>query len=98
MPIYEITEKGAEQKRLVKADSSAQAIRHCAHDRFTARTISRVEEAADLFNAGVRLETAGTETADAPSGEQESDQTVEQKETVAETPGKPPRGAAPKAD
>lgn len=61
MPIYEISEKGNEVKRLVKADSAAQAIRHCAHDRFAARTVSRVEDAADLMASGVKLETAGAE-------------------------------------
>jgi hypothetical protein len=29
MPLYEITTEGEEAKRLVDADSSAQAIRHC---------------------------------------------------------------------
>lgn len=61
MPVYEITTKGEKAKRLVKADSSAAAIRHCANGLFSARTISRVAEAADLFTAGVAIETAGEE-------------------------------------
>lgn len=69
MPIYEITTKGEDAKRLVKADSAAQAIRHCAHDRFSARTISRVEEAADLIIAGVKVETTGTEPPASPEQE-----------------------------
>lgn len=61
MPIYEIETKGEDGKRLVKADSAARAIRHCAQDKFTARTISRAEDAAEIMNSGVKLETAGAE-------------------------------------
>lgn len=60
MPFYEITTAGEEAKRLIKATSSAAAIRHCSDpDRYTARTITSVEDAADLFEAGVKIEHAG---------------------------------------
>jgi hypothetical protein len=61
MPIYVIATKGEDEQRLVKAESAAQAIRHCARDKFTARTVSRAEEAAEIMTAGVKLETAGAE-------------------------------------
>ena len=59
MPIYKITTKGEEKPRLVKADSSAQAVRHCAEGLFTAEVVTKVEDAAPLFADGVKLETAG---------------------------------------
>lgn len=59
MPLYEIVTKGAEAKRLVEADSAAQAVRHCANDMFTARTVSKPTEIAHLMNSGVKLEKAG---------------------------------------
>lgn len=68
MPIYLIETKGEEKKRLVKADSAAGAIRHCAENLFTATTISSVEQAAEHFAAGVKLETAGEKAADPPKG------------------------------
>jgi hypothetical protein len=61
MPLYEITTKDQEAKRLVEADSSAQAVRHCATGLFTARTISKPTEIAQLMSKGVVLETAGAE-------------------------------------
>jgi hypothetical protein len=82
MPLYEITTKGEDAKRLVKAESAAQAVRHCAKEVFTARTISNVEEAADMFNAGVKIETAGVEAAteEKPKGKEHG------------TDGEPPEG------
>lgn len=59
MPLYEITTKGEEAKRLVEADSASQAIRHCSTAMFTARTIQKPSEAAALMKGGVELETAG---------------------------------------
>lgn len=61
MPLYEISTEGEDQKRLVKAESSAQAIRHCARGKFTARTVQKAEDAAELMGSGVKLETAGAE-------------------------------------
>ena len=72
MPIYKVTQQGADKPRLVKADSSAQAIRHCAKEVFAAQLCSKVEDAADLLAEGVKLETAGEEpTAVAPAQQQE---------------------------
>lgn len=65
MPIYMIDTKGEEAKRLVKAESAAQAIRHCAKDVFTAKTVAKVEDAAELLAAGVKLEVVGPATAEA---------------------------------
>lgn len=59
MPLYEITTDGEEAKRLVDAESSAQAIRHCAAGKFTARTIQKPTEIATLMSGGVKLEKAG---------------------------------------
>lgn len=70
MPIYKVAQKGVDQPRLVKAESQAQAVRHCAKDVFAAETVSKVEDAADLFAAGVKLETAGAEPAAEPEPQQ----------------------------
>jgi hypothetical protein len=59
MPIYEITTDGEEAKRLVKAVSNEAAIAHCARQKFTAKLVTKIEDAAPLFDAGVKLETAG---------------------------------------
>lgn len=58
MPFYEVTQEGVEAKRLVKAKSSTDAIQHCTKDKFATRTITSIEEAAPLFEAGVKLERA----------------------------------------
>lgn len=61
MPIYRVRKLDApedELPRLVKAESAAQAIRHCAKAVFAADLCSKVEDAADLFAAGVKLEDA----------------------------------------
>lgn len=65
MPLYEITTKGAEAKRLIEADSASQAIRHCAQGMFTARTLAKPTDAARIMASGVELETAG----EAPASE-----------------------------
>lgn len=67
MPIYEITTKDEDGKRLVKAESAAQAIRHCSKDRFTARTVGKPEDVADLMAGGITLETAGADPVEAES-------------------------------
>jgi hypothetical protein len=60
MPFYEITTKGEEAKRLIKAPSAKAAIQHCLDpSRFSARTVATVQDAADLFEAGVKIEHAG---------------------------------------
>lgn len=64
MPLYEITTKGEDKKRLVEADSSSQAIRHCAAGMFTARTLEKPTDAARLMAGGVELETAGQKAAE----------------------------------
>lgn len=68
MPLYEITTTGEDAKRLVEADSSAQAIRHCATGKFTARTIQKPAEIAALMGAGIKLERVG-EQAGEPAGD-----------------------------
>lgn len=67
MPLYEITTKGEDKKRLVEADSSAQAIRHCAESMFTARTLGKPSEVAQLMKSGVEFETAGEQPAEEPA-------------------------------
>jgi hypothetical protein len=69
VPLYEIKTKGEDKLRLVEADSSAQAVRHCAQGRYEARTISKPAEIAKLMSGGVVLETAGEEPAK-PESEQ----------------------------
>lgn len=65
MPLYEITTKGEDKKRLIEADSASQAIRHCAQGMFTARVLQKPTEAAQLMKAGVELEEVGaTATSD----------------------------------
>lgn len=61
MPLYEITTKDEEAKRLVEADSAAQAVRHCANGMFSPRTVTKPTEIAQLMSAGVKLETASDE-------------------------------------
>jgi hypothetical protein len=73
MPIYEISTEGEETKRLVKATSAPAAISHCARGRYSARTISNVEDASDLFNAGVKLEIAGEKPGEPESGKPKDD-------------------------
>ena len=63
MPFYEVTTKGEEVKRLIKAPSAKAAIQHCVKDKFETRTVTSVEDAADLFMAGVTIEVAGDEPA-----------------------------------
>lgn len=58
MPFYEVTTNGEEAKRLVKAKSATDAVQHCTKDKFTTRTITSIEEAAPLFESGVKLERA----------------------------------------
>jgi hypothetical protein len=53
MPVYKVAIKGAEQPRLVRATSAAQALRHVAD----AETVS-AEQMAELLGKGVELETA----------------------------------------
>lgn len=70
MPIYQISTEGEEAKRLVKATSAAAAIAHCARARFKAEIVTKVEDAAPLFAAGVVLEDAKAPAADGkPDGE-----------------------------
>ena len=61
MPFYVVTTKGEEAKRLIKAPSSASAVKHCAADMFETQLISTIEEAAPHFEAGVKLEKTDTE-------------------------------------
>jgi hypothetical protein len=63
MPLYEISTKGSDKKRLVEADTSAAAIRFCSHDLFSARTITKPADIARLMGAGIALEKVG----DAPA-------------------------------
>lgn len=65
MPLYEISTKGEDAKRLVQADSAAQAVRHCAQGMFAARTVSKPTDIAQLMSNGVKLETAGEEPPEA---------------------------------
>lgn len=62
MPVFVVTTKGEEAKRMVKAPSAASAIRHCTADRYSTETISTIEEAAPHFEAGVKLENAEART------------------------------------
>lgn len=73
MPFYEITTEGEEAKRLVKAGSAKAAIQHCTNpDKYSARTISSVEDAVDLFEAGVKVEHAGEPAKVEPEGKGQS--------------------------
>jgi hypothetical protein len=61
MPLYEITTKGEEKKRLIEATSANQAVRHCSTGLFQTRTITKPSEIAQLMKSGVQLEAAGDE-------------------------------------
>ena len=56
---------------LVRANNPAQAIRHVASDRFSARVASQ-EELVMLVSDGVVVETAGEDLSPAAEGEQQS--------------------------
>lgn len=59
--IYVVTENGGEkpvQRRMVKATTAAQAIRHVVEPRFTAE-VADPEQCAELGAAGVKVEDAG---------------------------------------
>jgi hypothetical protein len=58
MPFYVVHTEGEEAERLVKAKSAADAINHCTKGRFSTRTITTIDEAAPLFEAGVKMEKA----------------------------------------
>jgi hypothetical protein len=58
MPFYVVTTTGEEAQRLVKAKSATDAIQHCTKDKFSTRTITTIDEAAPLFEAGVKMEKA----------------------------------------
>jgi len=60
MPIYFVRPKGEnvnDQRRLVKADNAAQAMRHVAQDTL-AVSVATTEEAVELGAAGVKVENA----------------------------------------
>jgi hypothetical protein len=58
MPFYVVSTEGEEKPRLVKAKSQTDAIQHCTKDRFSTRTITTIDEAAVLYEQGVKLEKA----------------------------------------
>jgi hypothetical protein len=62
MPFYVVTTKGEEAKRLIKAPSSAAAVKHCAEDKYSTDLITTIDEAAPHFEAGVKLEKVGEES------------------------------------
>ena len=96
MPIYKIITKGEEKPRLVKADSSAQAIRHCAEGQFSAELVSKVEDAAPLFEQGIKLETAGQPPASEPEtgGEGQQGESGEESENKTGKAGRTSRQPA----
>jgi hypothetical protein len=68
MPHYEVTEAGKAEKRWVKAPSAAAAIKHCMDaSKFSTRTMTSVDDAADLINAGVKMEDATAPAAAPPA-------------------------------
>jgi hypothetical protein len=58
MPFYVVTTAGEEKERLVKAKSQQDAIAHVTKGKFETRTITTIDEAAPLFEAGVKMEKA----------------------------------------
>jgi hypothetical protein len=58
MPFYVVTTEGEEKPRLVKARSQPDAIAHVTKGKFSTRTITTIDEAAPLFEAGVKMEKA----------------------------------------
>lgn len=60
--IYTVTDKDAGKRRLVRAISNAQAVRHCSNDRFQA-SVSTQDELAELLtgDAPVAVEDATKE-------------------------------------
>lgn len=57
MPLYKITH--GDDTRLVKASSSAAALKHVTSPLFTVSAVTDPAEAAEIAAGGVKLETAG---------------------------------------
>lgn len=59
--ISQLENSSTDAKRLVDADSSAQAIRHCAANMFNARLIRKPAEAVEIMSGGTKVEKAKSE-------------------------------------
>lgn len=67
MPLYLIAPKDAPtgtKPRLVRARTQAAGLRHIARDSYSVETAS-ADDVADAMAAGVKLEEAGSDPADA---------------------------------
>lgn len=60
--IYVVVDTQTNSERLVSANSQAQAVRHVVGERFSAAAAS-AGDVAKLMQAGVKLETAGADSA-----------------------------------
>lgn len=67
MPFYEVSIEG-QPKRLIKAKSEKAAIDFVISGKIETRVIKTVEEAVDLFEAGVKVEHAETVPAQPEKG------------------------------
>ena len=65
MPLYHV--KHGASAVLVKADTSAQAVRHVAQSMISAEVVTSPVEAADLVARGLKLETANTTQTQQPA-------------------------------
>lgn len=98
MPIYKIKTTGEEKMRLVKAQSAPAAIAYCANQQFSAELVTSVEAAADLLEAGVKIETVGAVPAEPepePEPQQDGEPKVEAEDSVEVETGKGGKGAKP---
>ena len=87
MALYKVNDNDAPEgskPRLVKALSAAAAIKHVTGARFTADTITKIEDAADLMADGIKLEVAGEEPEPEPVKEAEQPNASEQSNEVGD--------------
>lgn len=61
MPLYEVTEEGADKSRLIEASTPAAALRFAARSRFGVRAITNPAEAATIASGGVMIEKVSEE-------------------------------------
>jgi len=64
MPMYPVTTKGSDKRRVVEADNPAAAMKHAATAMFTIGKPMSAKEVVDHMRAGGEVEAAGETPAD----------------------------------
>lgn len=90
MPFYKVVEQGSDKPRMVKAQSAKAAIQFVVGKRYEATTISSVEEAVDLYEAGIKVEDAMAEPEPQPEPDGATETATVEEPEVGKG-GKPPK-------